>query len=151
MRLVARLSGDSDANDDLVQEVGVRAFEGFRGFRNESAAYTWLYRIAVNVVLRWREKRRHDTIPLDSPEASQVRSEGAGPEQRAMQSSLRPAVWAAMATLPEEQRTTLILQVYEGLRYREIGEVLEIPIGTVKSRLNIAMRRMKKELQDYAL
>ena len=150
-RLVTRLADNPDAVDDLVQEVGIRAFEGYGRFRNESAAYTWLYRIAVNTVLRWRQKRCLKLVPLDSSEVAAAESRGAGPEQRALQSSLRPAVWAALERLPEEQRTTLILQLYEGLPYREIAEVLNVPIGTVKSRINAAMRRMKEELKDYAM
>jgi RNA polymerase sigma-70 factor (ECF subfamily) len=90
-------------------------------------------------------------VPLDSAEASRIESPGAGPEQQALQASLRPAIQAALETLPEEQRTTLILQLYEGLHYREIAALLGIPIGTVKSRLNAAMRHMKKELARYAV
>ncbi len=150
-RLTARLAGDPDLADDLLQEVSLRAFAGFVGYRRESGAYTWLYRIAVNVVLRWRERRRHETIPLDASEASSLAAPGAGPETLALQSALRPAVWAALDRLSEEQRAALILQPYEGLKYREIALVLDVPIGTVKSRLNAAMQQLREELKDYAM
>ena len=65
---------------------------------------------------------------------------------QAVDNDLRGRIWQAFDVLPEEQRTVLILQVYEELKYREIAAVLEIPIGTVKSRLNAAVARLRKEL-----
>ena len=151
-RLVARLAGDADPADDLMQEVSLRAFQTFGAFRGRSSAYTCLYRIAVNVVLRARERRHHPTVPLDSPDASGLTADpAAGPEARALRASLQPAVWGALDRLPEDQRATLILQIYEGLKYREIADVLGIPLGTVKSRLNAAILRLREELKDYAL
>ena len=73
------------------------------------------------------------------------------PEQVALRAELRPRVWMALNRLPDDLRATLILQVYEGLKYREIAAVLDIPIGTVKSRLNNAMQRLREELKDDAL
>lgn len=150
-RLVARLAGSLDLADDLTQEVSLRAFQAFEGFRREADAFTWLYRIAVNVVLRDRERRK-STVGLDNPEALALPDANAlSPEQAALNAEMRPIVRAALNRLPEDLRTTLILQIYEGLKYREIAVVLEIPIGTVKSRLNSAMHRLREELKDYAL
>ncbi len=150
-RLVARLAGSPDLADDLTQEVSVRAFQAFADFRGQADAFTWLYRIAVNVVLRDREKRR-PTLPLDAPEVACLPAQTAhSPEHAALRAEMRPVVWAALDRLPDDLRATLILQVYEGLKYREIAELLDIPIGTVKSRLNNAMQRLREELKDYAL
>ena len=145
-RLVARLAGSIDLADDLTQEVNLRAFQGFGTFRRGSSAYTWLYRIAVNVVLRHRERLSPDTVPWDS--AAQVSDPGLSPQDALLQAQIRPIVWAALNRLPEEQRTTVILSVYEELKYREIADVLEIPLGTVKSRLHIGMARLREELKD---
>ncbi|MDQ2686852.1 MAG: sigma-70 family RNA polymerase sigma factor [Armatimonadota bacterium] len=151
-RLVARLAGSPDDADDLTQQVSVQAFGAFGGFRGEAQALTWLIRIAVNVVLRHRERKTHDTVALSSEHLADYPADAAhGPEARALQSDLRPVVWAALERLPEDLRTTLILQLYEDRKYREIADILDIPLGTVKSRLHHALRRLREELKDYEL
>jgi RNA polymerase sigma-70 factor (ECF subfamily) len=150
-RLVARLAGSADLADDLTQEVSLRAFQAFGGFRGEADAFTWLYRIAVNVVNRHREGRR-ELLPLDAPEVAELPADAAcGPEHLALQADRRAAVWSAIERLPEELRTTLVLQVYEALKYREVAAILNVPVGTVKSRLNHAMRRLREEFKDHEL
>lgn len=151
-RLVARLAGDWDSADDLTQEISIRAFQAFDSFRGEASAFTWLYRIAIHVVLRHRERRVRESVPMESPEVAALPADDrACPEASALKADLRPVVRAALERLPDELRTTLILQLYEGLKYREIAEALNIPIGTVKSRLNSAMQRLREELKDYAM
>ena len=150
-RLVARLAGSTDLADDLTQEVSVRAFQAFGDFRGEAGAFTWLYRIAVNVVNRQRERRR-ELLLLDAPEVSQLPAdEACGPETMAFQADRRAAVWSAIGRLPEELRTPLVLHVYEELKYREVAAILNVPVGTVKSRLNHAMRRLREEFKDHEL
>jgi RNA polymerase sigma-70 factor (ECF subfamily) len=132
--------------------VSLRAFQAFSDFRGEASAFTWLYRIAVNVVNRHRERRSGEPVPFDTPEVIQLTAdEAAGPEAMALQSDLRAAVWSALHRLSPELRTTLILQVYEGLRYHEIASILHVPIGTVKSRLHHAMQRLREECKQYAV
>lgn len=145
-RLIARLAGSVDLADDLTQEVSLRAFQGFGAYRKGASGYTWLYRIAVNVVLRHRERLAPDTVSWDS--AFQVVDPSLTPQAALLQAEIRPIVWAALGCLPDEQRTTVILSVYEELPYREIAAVLEIPLGTVKSRLHIGMARLREELKD---
>jgi RNA polymerase sigma-70 factor, ECF subfamily len=149
-RLMARLSGHPDVADDLTQEVSLRAFQAFPTFRGRSSAFTWLYRIAINVAQRYRERER-ETVAMDDPAVMALPSGEASPEAHAIQSDLRPTLWAALDRLPDDLRTTLILKVYEEMKYREIAETLDIPIGTVKSRLNNAMQRLREELKDVAL
>jgi RNA polymerase sigma-70 factor (ECF subfamily) len=150
-RLMARLAGSLEQADDLTQEVAVKAFAGYESFAGKSDAFTWLYRIAVNVAQRANERKHHPTIPLDSPEAGAAKSRVPSPEAAALAGALRSRVWAALDRLPEEYRTTLILQVYEELKYREIAAVLDVPIGTVKSRLHVAISQLQKELNEDAL
>jgi RNA polymerase sigma-70 factor (ECF subfamily) len=145
-RLAARLAGSVDLADDLTQEISLRAFQGFALFRGGAAGYTWLYRIAVNVVLRHRERLAPNTVPWES--ISHLPDPNLTPQAAVLQAEMRPLVWAALARLPDEQRTTIILSVYEELKYREIAAVLEIPLGTVKSRLHIGMARLREELKD---
>jgi RNA polymerase sigma-70 factor, ECF subfamily len=151
-RLVVRLAGDADLAEDLTQEVGLRAFQAFPGFRGEADAYSWLYRIAINVVNRYRERRRPTLVPLETPEVEALSADRSGcPEAVLLRDDLRASVWAALDRLPDDLRTILILQVYEGLKYRELALVLGIPIGTVKSRLHHAMQRLKEELTQSAV
>jgi RNA polymerase sigma-70 factor (ECF subfamily) len=148
-RMVARLAGSVDIADDLTQEVSLRAFSGFSTFRGGAAGFTWLYRIAVNVVLRHREHLRLSLLPLDHAEAVALPAAShLGPEAAALRGELQAQVWAALDQLPEDTRATLILQVYEQLKYREIAEVLNIPLGTVKSRLHTGMALLREELKD---
>lgn len=150
-RLTARLAGDPDLADDLTQEVALRALEGLGGFRSRAGEFTWLYRIAVNVVLSHRRRRCLDTVGLDVPAAAHLPSSDPAPEASAVAAELAPVVRAALDRLPEDLRTPLLLQVYEGLKYREIAAVLEIPVGTVMSRLYSARQRLREELKDYVL
>lgn len=145
-RLTARLAGSVDLADDLTQEVAVRACEAYGGFLGRAQIYSWLYRIAVNVVLRSRERKSHPTVALDNPLAATHPSSAIGPDTLVVDRDFKSRVWDAIDRLPEEQRAALILQVYEGLAYREIAIVMDVPIGTVKSRLNTAVTRLRKEL-----
>ncbi len=145
-RLVARLAGSLDLADDLTQEVSLRALAGFSRFRRGASGDTWLYRIAVNMVLRHRERLTVNTVPWDT--AAEAADPRPSPHLIAQQAEIRPLVWAALERLPDEQRTTLILSVFEELKYREIAAVLEIPLGTVKSRLHTGMSRLREELKD---
>lgn len=147
-RLVARLAGNVDLADDLSQEVCIRAYQAFNDFRGEAGAYTWLYRIAINVVLRYRERKQHETVTLDSPGATALHTTiGTSPEAITLKEALRTALWTAMERLPEDLRTTLILQVYEGLKYHEIASVLQVPLETVKYRRHQAMLRLRTDMQ----
>jgi RNA polymerase sigma-70 factor (ECF subfamily) len=151
-RLVARLAADVDVADDLTQEVCLRAFRAFGDFRGQASALTWFSRIAINVVNRYRERARPETILLDAPElASLCVEEAKSPEALAVNADLNLAIGSAVALLPEELRTTLILQVWEGLKYREIADILDVPISTIKWRRYEAIRRLRQELKEYAL
>jgi len=154
LNLLVRLTLDADCAEDLCQEVAVRAFTGYRLFRSESSTYTWLYRIAVNVVLRYREKRRLATDSLtnesgETPRAIPADSSNS-PETAALTRDRREAVKYAIDKLPDDLRLVVVLSVYEQLRYREIASILDIPVGTIKSRRHAANAILRKELSDYA-
>jgi RNA polymerase sigma-70 factor, ECF subfamily len=147
-RLTARICGCADAADDLTQEVGLRALSAYGGFRGASSEATWLYRIAVNTAIRWRQQQaRHtqgrnslDAVPeiAGPPEAS--------PERQAIRADDHARMHGALDTLPEDLRTLLLLHAWEGMKYREIAALLEIPVGTVMSRLNAARTRLRRYL-----
>jgi RNA polymerase sigma-70 factor, ECF subfamily len=142
-RLIVALSGSRDEADDLTQEVGIRALEGFGRFRGLASPSTWLHRIAVNVVLRHRERRReHAALDSEAPTGE------AGPERRALHADTLQRTEAAIERLSDDLRTPLVLLAWEELSYKEIATLLEIPIGTVMSRLHTARQRLRKELGD---
>lgn len=142
-RLSVALSGSRDEADDLTQEVGVRALEGFSRFRGLSSPSTWLHRITVNVALRHRERRRESAaLDTDAPSGE------AGPERHAVHADTLQRTQAAIERLPDELRTPLVLVAWEELSYKEIATLMEIPIGTVMSRLHTARQRLRKELGD---
>ena len=154
LNLLVRLTSDVDCADDLCQEVAVRAFSGYRLFRSDASTYTWLYRIAVNVFLRSREKRRIATNSLTDESGEMgpfvANDPVPGPETILLTADRSHAVKVAVDKLPDDLRTVVILSVFEQLRYREIAIILDIPVGTIKSRRHAANAILRKELSDYA-
>lgn len=137
-RLLVRLTGNRDVADDLTQEVALKAAQAFPQFRGEAQAFTLFYRISVRCALQWRE-RRWEGMTLQH--ADQLTAP-------ASDTTTLTAVRTALDTLPSDQRTVLVLAVYEQLSYKEIAAVLEIPLGTVMSRLARARQQLRKELSD---
>jgi RNA polymerase sigma-70 factor (ECF subfamily) len=147
-RLTARLSGSRDTADDLTQEIGVRAHVAYPQFRREAQASTWLYRIAVNVVLRWREQQSRSTCEGEES-LSRLASSLPTAENSVLQGAQMQELYRALDTLPDELRTPLLLHAWEGLKYREIAAILEVPVGTVMSRLHTARQRLRTALKDW--
>jgi RNA polymerase sigma-70 factor (ECF subfamily) len=137
-RVIRGVLGDPLSSEDVAQEVFLKAFAGLPRFRGESGLFTWLYRIAVNEALRARKQRSF--VPIDSapePEAPPV-PEGddeEGPTLATLEKLLRK--------LPDDFRTIVVLRDLEGLSYTEIAETLEIPLGTVESRLFRARQELR--------
>jgi RNA polymerase sigma-70 factor, ECF subfamily len=137
-RLATRLCGNPEQAEDLTQEIGLQALAAYPSFRRQCAPTTFLYRIAIRTIHRYRDK--HPTISLEREHAENL----AAPEKPEHLQALSHA----LETLPDELRTTLLLRLYEGLTCREVAAVLEIPLGTVLSRLHTARQLLKKELTD---
>ena len=143
--------GDGDA-EDLAQETFIRAFRGLGRFRGESSFKNWLYRIAVNVTHTHRGRRVRQA-PVwerrleadDDVSEHHLTSHTDDLEESVMH---RQALDRALSTLSEEMRTPLILHDVEGLEYREIAEILDVPIGTIMSRIFRARQRMRPLLID---
>ena len=143
MRLLSRMVRDSAEVEDIAQETFIRAYRALPGFRNDSAFYTWLYRIGVNTAKNWlmTHKRRAPTsTPLDNEEAEnydegELLRHNDTPEHLLMTKQIGQTVNAAMEALPEDLRTAVTLREIEGLSYEEIALVMDCPIGTVRSRI----------------
>jgi len=150
----------SDAADaaDVTQEVFLRAFRGIHGFRRGSSLKTWLYRISVRQALNhrrwcWRHHRQQVSIDADTEgknPALDLKDLEATPLEQAEASEMQATVRRALAQVPDVFRSAVILRDLEGLSYEEVAEVLEVSVGTVKSRI-LRGRRILKEILDPLL
>ncbi len=150
-RLVRRYAETADA-DDITQEIFVDVFRYIGGFRGDAALSTWLYRLAVNRCLRYcqREKTR-ETLPLEEERDALHDTAEDAPFRHAVQSETADKVHCAVDRLPVGQRDVVILCELHGLTYQECASVLEIPVGTVKSRLSNAFKKLRESLRGYVL
>jgi RNA polymerase sigma-70 factor (ECF subfamily) len=148
-RLAYQLLRDREDAWDCAQEAFVRAYQSITAFRGQSAFYTWLFRITVNIAtdrLRSRGARARAFGAEAVPEEEWARTAAdprAGPEDVAQQVERRARIQAALDALPPKARTIIMLSDVEGLSYREIADVLNVPIGTVMSRLHNARKRLR--------
>ena len=143
-RVVYRMCGDQQLAEDAAQETFIQAWMKLASYRPKSSLRNWLYRIAVNSAIDTLRKEKRilpeavDELPLTDDEPS--------PEAAFIHAERTVAVQSAIAALPDASRAVLILREYEGLSYREIAETLDIPLGTVMSRLSYARKLLKDEL-----
>ena len=140
--LLLRLTANPTLADDLAQEVFLRAYRGLVGFEGRSRFSTWLYRIAYNVFLNHRTRTRELACLPDNYESHAAAPEGDLSPQRY---DLRRDLAAAVTRLPERYRAVGTLYYLQDVSYPEIAEVLDLPLGTVKTHLH----RAKKLLRDH--
>jgi RNA polymerase sigma-70 factor (ECF subfamily) len=148
-----RMTGSTDDAAELLQETMIKAFRGLANFQGDSSFYTWFFRIALNLALSKRRRRklggREVSIESGAPgghELADYRSEG-GPDHAMIRAEQRVMVQKGLNAVGAEHRAILILKDIEGLKYEEIAAVLEIPIGTVRSRLHRARLELAQFLQ----
>lgn len=145
-RLIGRMVRDTDLVQDIAQETFIRAYRALPQFRGESAFYTWLYRIAVNSAKKVLSDLKRDPLVLegsrggsdDSEETSRIENElsdGETPEALLASKEIASAVNSAIEALSEDLRQAITLREIEGLSYEEISDVMNCPIGTVRSRI----------------
>jgi RNA polymerase sigma-70 factor (ECF subfamily) len=155
LRLVSRLVRDPAEAEDVAQEAFIKAYRALPSFRGESAFYTWLYRIGVNTAKNWliaNRRRAPTTTEMDNAEAesygeSDLLRDVDTPERVLMSKQIANTVNQAMAELPEELRTAVTLREIEGLSYEEIAQVMDCPIGTVRSRIFRARESIAQKLR----
>jgi len=146
-RLIGRMVRDSDAVADIAQESFIRAYRALPQFRGDSAFYTWLYRIAVNTAKKALVDMRRDPLITDSARASSSDdddetswrgaepTDAETPEAVLASKEIAATVNAAIEALSEDLRQAITLREIEGLSYEEIAELMQCPIGTVRSRI----------------
>lgn len=141
-----RLTQNQDDACDIVADAFVRVNSALKNFRGQSAFGTWLYRIITNCALDFKKKdKSHRTVSLDAPVTTggqetqrQFEDEGPRPDELAERNAREASVQTALAKMPEYQQAMLIMYHVENLSYEEIADALDLPLGTVKSRLNRA-------------
>lgn len=147
------LTGSHEDALDLSQEAFARAFRARASLDPDRPFYAWLYQIVRRLCFNFlrdrstRRRRLDEATPWLTQEAN-VRASQSDPARNAERAELRARVQAAIEQLPEREREVLVLKEFEGLRYREIAELLGIPIGTVMSRLYYARRRLAEHLGE---
>ena len=153
--LALRLAGNADDASDAAQEALVRAFKAIRKFRFQCAFSTWLYRIAVNTCLDEMKRRKRRPSLLTDLESDpreggpESRAPNADPESLALERMRRGTILAAVAALPPVHRVVIVLYDLQGHSYEEIGAMLDLPLGTVKSRLNRARLALRAALAPH--
>ncbi|MEC8331850.1 MAG: RNA polymerase sigma factor RpoE [Pseudomonadota bacterium] len=153
--LIARFVKDPREVEDVAQEAFLKAFRALPLFRGDSAFYTWLYRIAVNtaknyLVARSRRPPAQD-LEIDEVEPTETGSvlrEIESPEGSLSTSELKVAVEAALDSLPEELKTAFILREFSGLSYEDIADVMDCPVGTVRSRIFRAREAIDRKITE---
>ena len=152
--LVSRYVNNPGDIPDVAQEAFIKAYRAIPDFRGESAFYTWLYRIAVNTAKNYivAQGRRPPDMDVDSQDAetydgAESLHEVANPENLMLSDEIRAEVASALASLPEDLRTAITLREIEGLSNEEIAEVMECPVGTVRSRIFRAREAIDKRIQ----
>jgi RNA polymerase sigma-70 factor (ECF subfamily) len=145
-RLIGRMVRDVDLVPDIAQETFIRAYRAIPQFRGESAFYTWLYRIAVNTAKKTLGELKRDLLVTESARASRddddetsrtenELTDGETPESLLASKEVAMTVNAAIEALSEDLRQAITLREIEGLSYEEIAELMNCPIGTVRSRI----------------
>jgi RNA polymerase sigma-70 factor (ECF subfamily) len=154
-RLLSRLIRDPAEVEDVAQETFIKAYRALPSFRGDSAFYTWLYRIGVNTAKNYlvSQGRRAPTATEIESEEAESYQEGEQlrdintPEHVLLSKQIGETVNVAMEALPEELRTAIMLRELEGLSYEEIANIMDCPIGTVRSRIFRAREAISERLR----
>ena len=151
--LAYRVIGREEEARDVAQETFLRAFRALKGFKGQAKFSSWLYRITLNLCRDWIRRERRTPVAqmpegIDLVELAGEETPAETIEELVGRRQLGRAVSRAMATLPEEQRTAIILKEYHGLTFQEIADLLDCPLSTVKTRLYQGLSVVRKQLQQ---
>jgi RNA polymerase sigma-70 factor (ECF subfamily) len=154
-RVALRLTGDPSQAQDLVQDTMLKAYRSWKQYRPGTNAKGWLLTILRNTFINDYRRRKHEPIAMDlesvEPYALDRSMQEADPEGTFFSQIVDAKVLEAIDGLPTEFREVLVLSDVEGMPYAEIAETLQIPVGTVKSRLFRARRQLQAELYAHAV
>ena len=151
--LAFRVIGREEEARDVVQETFLRAFRGIKNFRGQAKFSSWVYRIALNLCRDWIRRERRAPIQaapegVDLIEMAAEQGPAESIETLVARNDMSKAVAAAMALLPEEQRTAIILKEYHGMTFQEIADQQGCPLSTVKTRLYQGLTVLRRRLHE---
>ena len=153
--LIARFVNDPQEVEDVSQEAFIKAYRALSLFRGESTFYTWLYRIAVNTAKNHlvAKSRRPPAVDMDVDESqnndlAMSLRELESPEESLVTEDLKQAIEKAIDELPEELKTAFTLREFSGLSYEDITEIMDCPVGTVRSRIFRAREAIDKRIRE---
>ncbi len=154
LSLISRYVRNQADVSDVAQEAFIKAYRALPNFRGDSAFYTWLYRIAVNTAKNYlvSQGRRAPANDVDVEDAeyydgSDALKEFASPERMVLSDEIKKTVFDTLETLPEELKMAISLRELDGMSYEEIANVMDCPVGTVRSRIFRAREAIDKKLQ----
>jgi RNA polymerase sigma-70 factor (ECF subfamily) len=154
INLVGRFVSDHSECQDIAQDAFIKSFKAINSFRGDSQFYTWLYRIAANTAKNYLASRARKspgyTVDVEDAEHFEGESglkEYATPENLLLTEEIKKTVFGAIERLPEELKSAITLREIDGLSYEEIAQVMDCPIGTVRSRIFRARDVIDKELR----
>jgi RNA polymerase sigma-70 factor (ECF subfamily) len=154
-RVALRLTGDTSQAEDLVQDTMLKAYRSWRQYRPGTNAKGWLLTILRNTFINDYRRRKHEPVAMDleavEPHALDRSIQETDPEGTFFSQIVDDKVMEAIDALPAEFREVLVLSDVEGMRYAEIAETLQIPVGTVKSRLFRARHQLQVDLYAHAV
>lgn len=153
--IIFRLVGDKDLASDLVQETFINAYKGLKNFKEQSAFFTWLFRIATNATRNNNRKNaKNKIVSISKYESSESNnnwlesiSKEKEPSENIEKEENNILVQNAILSLEEPYRTAIVLRDIDGLSYEEMQEILHCPIGTVRSRIHRARNLLKEKLE----
>ena len=148
---MVHVAGNSEDALDVVQEAFLQAYLRLSTFRQTSQFYTWLYRIAFNLSLGIRRKRKPITVGdgISAELGSEPVGDAVDPLDKIGNDEMRQILWNAIDRLHDDYRSAIVLREIEGCSYEEISQILDLPVGTVRSRLHRARNILKESLQKY--
>lgn len=154
-KFLLRITGDSEEAYDLTQETFLKAIKGIKSFRGDADLKTWLFRIAINLSnsrFRWLQKRKNFTVlSFDQEDIdwnNLASKETENPEEKTLQKEREKILLEALMAIPKNFREAIILRDVEGFSYEEISEILQVNLGTVKSRIARGREELRKYLSD---
>jgi len=145
--LIARLVPDQGQVDDLAQEVFIRVYRGLPYFRGTARLSTWIYRIVVNLCSEARARRRPAASLDETDERGRRKHEPGADDQSYRDLEFRDRLDKAMAELPENYRVLVAAHYLDGVKYEDLAEALDLPLGTVKTHLYRAKRQLRQILE----
>ena len=147
MTLALELTRHQQDAEDLYQEVFLKAYRYIGAFRMESSFYTWLYRIMVKSFLN--HQRKKENIKIQEPPGDSPNLIDSIPADAPKNTDVSDQINRILCTLPKQQKTVFILKHFQGLKIREISDIMDISSGTIKKYLFRAMEKMRAGLKDY--